>query len=72
MSRKSQIPLRYLVRSWFEAGRRQVFEPASNHSVMEFGLKGSYAEFLYVGKLETEQGPATIRLRIDTLIANIL
>jgi len=39
---------------------------------MEFGLKGSYAEFLYVGKLETEQGPATIRLGIDTLIANIL
>jgi len=34
---KSQIPLRYLVRSWFEDGHRQLwswsatnFEPASN------------------------------------------
>jgi len=39
---RSQIPLRYLVRSWFDAGRRQVrswsatsFEPDS--VVMEFG-----------------------------------
>ena len=40
---KSQIPLRYLVRSWFEAGRKHVrswsatsFEP---DSVMEFGFE---------------------------------
>ena len=43
---KRQIPLRQLVRSWFEAGRRQIrswsatsFEPA--YSVMEFGFKRS-------------------------------
>jgi len=51
---KSQIPLRYLVRSWFEDGRRQVlswsatsFEPVCDQlrtsfepaSVMEFGFK---------------------------------
>jgi len=42
---KSQIPLRSLVRSWFEAGRRQVrswsptsFEPASE---MEFGFNNA-------------------------------
>jgi len=46
---KSQIPLRYLVRSWFEAGSKLVadmFEAGSNlsatsfepDSVMEFGL----------------------------------
>ena len=43
---KSQIPLRYpareLLRSRFEAGRRQVrswFEPICDHSVMEFGFE---------------------------------
>jgi len=47
---KSQIPLRYLVRSWFEAGSKMVadrFETGLNlvatsfepDSVMEFGLK---------------------------------
>jgi len=32
---KSQIPLRYLVRSWFEAGSKLV--AAEPDSVMEFG-----------------------------------